>query len=81
MVSREEKVVWFYEQSKMKDWWKEGYPGTPIPGKNDVKEYFSKIWGMPDSGLKWIGYRIRTIQDDEKKEKEDEIIIEYDEED
>jgi tocopherol O-methyltransferase len=23
MVSREEKVVWFYEQSKMKEWWKE----------------------------------------------------------
>jgi len=22
MVSREEKVVWFYEQSKMKEWWK-----------------------------------------------------------
>jgi hypothetical protein len=22
MVSREEKVVWFYEQSKMEEWWK-----------------------------------------------------------
>lgn len=63
--------------SEIKDWWKEGYPGTTVPGKNDVKEYFSKIWNTPDNTLKWNGYRFRTLKDDTNDD--DEIIIEYDE--
>jgi P4 family phage/plasmid primase-like protien len=53
--------------AEIRDWWKEGFPGTSIPGKNDIKEYFTKLWGESEAGFKWTGYRTRTIQDDEKK--------------
>jgi hypothetical protein len=35
-----------------------------IPIKNEVKEYFERLWGPVMKGNKWKGYRARTIQDD-----------------
>ena len=50
---------------QFKDWYKEGFPHMSLPVKNDVKEYFEKLWGTPIAG-KWKGYRIRTIRDQEE---------------
>jgi len=47
-----------------KDWFKEGCPNMTIPIKNEVKEYFERLWGVVMKGNKWKGYRARTIQDD-----------------
>ena len=41
-------------------------PGHPVPVKNDVKQYFIRMWGDVESGCKWRGYKIRTIDDDVK---------------
>jgi P4 family phage/plasmid primase-like protien len=49
---------------QFKDWFKEGWPNMTLPIKNEVKEYFEKLWGEPQHGPKWKGYRIRTLQDD-----------------
>ena len=58
-----------------KFWFRNGFPGNSMPGKNDVKEYFTKLWNDPEPGIKWFGYRLRTEDDDIK----DGIIIELDE--
>jgi phage/plasmid-associated DNA primase len=47
-----------------KDWYKESLPNHNVPVKNEVEEYFIKIWGIPEAGKKWKGYRQRTIQDE-----------------
>jgi len=47
-----------------KEWFKEGWPNMSLPIKNEVKEYFEKLWGELGTGSKWKGYRIRTLQDD-----------------
>ena len=44
-------------------WYKlEGFRNS-APLKEEVKEYFSSMWGEPTSN-KWKGYRIRTLKDD-----------------
>lgn len=50
--------------AQFKEWFKEGWPNMSLPIKNEVKEYFEKLWGDSERGVKWRGYRIRTIQDD-----------------
>jgi P4 family phage/plasmid primase-like protien len=47
-----------------KDWFKDSLPGHTLPNKNEIEEYFCKLWGNPQSGKKWKGFRRRTIQDD-----------------
>lgn len=49
--------------SEFQDWYKQAYPRQQIPGKNELKEYFIKLWGDLDVGLKWKGYRIKTDRD------------------
>ena len=71
--------------AQFKEWFKEGFPGNTVPIKNELKDYFSKLWGEPETGLKWHGYRIRTIQDDIDEGKavkltEDDFVIYEDEE-
>jgi phage/plasmid-associated DNA primase len=46
-----------------KDWFRDSLPGHTVPVKNEIEEYFTKLWGTPDAGKKWKGYRIRTLQD------------------
>lgn len=47
-----------------KEWFKESLPGHTVPVKNEIEEYFVKIWGSPDSGKRWKGYRQKTIKDE-----------------
>ena len=48
---------------QFKEWYKEGWSNMTVPIKNEVKEYFERLWGDPDKGCKWVGYRIRTMDD------------------
>ena len=50
--------------TQFKEWFRDSLPGQSVPIKNDVKEYFLRLWGSAEHGWKWIGYRIRTLQDD-----------------
>ena len=50
--------------SQFKEWFKEGWPNMTLPIKNEVREYFERLWGDTDIGALWRGYRIRTLQDD-----------------
>jgi P4 family phage/plasmid primase-like protien len=50
--------------AQFKEWFKEGWPNMSLPIKNEVKEYFDRLWGEAERGIKWEGYRIRTLQDD-----------------
>lgn len=50
--------------SFFKDWFKEGWPNMQLPIKNQIKEYFEKLWGEPSRGCRWKGFRIRTIEED-----------------
>lgn len=50
--------------SYFKDWFKEGWPNMALPIKNQVKEYFEKLWGEPGRGCRWKGYRIRTLEEE-----------------
>jgi phage/plasmid-associated DNA primase len=52
--------------TSLRDWFKDSMPGHPVPVKNDVKQYFIRMWGDVESGCKWRGYKIRTIDDDVK---------------
>lgn len=49
--------------SVFKEWYREAIPSQSLPIKNDVEEYFTKIWGSPESGKRWKGYRQRTLKD------------------
>ena len=50
--------------AQFKEWFKEGWPNMSLPIKNEVKEYFDRLWGESERNIKWNGYRIRTLQDD-----------------
>lgn len=47
-----------------KEWFKDSLPGHSVPVKNEIEEYFIKLWGISENGKKWKGYRQRTVQDD-----------------
>ena len=47
-----------------KEWFKESLPNHKIPVKNDVLTYFTKLWDEPGRGVRWIGRRMRKLQDD-----------------
>lgn len=46
-----------------KGWYRDSLPNHPIPVKNELKEYFNKIWGEISKN-KWKGYRPKSLQDD-----------------
>ena len=50
--------------TQFRDWFKDSLPGQLLPIKNEVEEYFIRLWDEPEKGKKWKGYRIRTLQDD-----------------
>ena len=54
-------------------WYRLGYPKHSVPIRNDVQEYFTKLWDEPGKGMKWFGYRIKTL--DEEIENGDVIIL------
>lgn len=49
--------------TEFQDWYKQAYPRQQIPGKNELKEYFIKLWGDLEKGIHWKGYKIKTPQD------------------
>ena len=61
--------------SQFKEWFRDSMPNHQLPIKNEVKEYFLKVWGQTSKGCQWNGYRIRTIQDD-MDDNEDSVILE-----
>lgn len=65
-----------------KMWYKEANPGNIIPTRSDVEEYFTKVWGEPLPGMKWKGYRKKTIQDEidsgEAFLMDEDDLVEYD---
>ncbi len=50
------------------------FPNNQLPIKNEVKEYFENIWGESERGVRWQGYRMRTIDDD--IESGDAVVLE-----
>ena len=56
------KLNEIYENFKI--WYKQSFPGSTIPTKNETKDKITKLWGEPTTGIKWIGKRILTIDDD-----------------
>ncbi len=52
---------------EFKDWFKNSMPGQTTPVKNDVKEYFMNLWGDPLPGMKWKGFRIRLMTEDDNQ--------------
>ena len=57
---------------QFQEWFKDIFTNQTPPNKNDIKEYFTKLWDEPLTGAKWKGYRFRTLKDDEE---EGNIII------
>ena len=49
---------------QFKEWFRDSLPSHTVPIKNEVEEYFTRLWDEPTKGKKWKGYRIRTLQDD-----------------
>ena len=47
-----------------KEWYREGWSNVSVPIKNEVKEYFERLWGDVEKGSRWSGYRIRTLEED-----------------
>ena len=47
-----------------KIWYREANPGSTVPTRTDVEEYFGKVWGHPLPGMKWKGYRKKTLDDE-----------------
>lgn len=62
--------------SQFKEWFRDSLPNHTMPIKNQVEQYFCKLWGDPFKGKKWKGYRIRTLQDE--IENGDVVILEED---
>ena len=50
--------------NNFKEWHKDSLPHYTLPIKNEVKEYFIKLWGEPTRN-RWIGYKIKLLDDDD----------------
>jgi P4 family phage/plasmid primase-like protien len=65
IIEDAEKTLSLSEIYEMfKEWFRCSLPGHSLPVKNELEEYFTKLWGSPKLGKKWKGYRRRTIKDD-----------------
>jgi len=62
--------------AQFKEWFRESFPNMSLPIKNEVKEYFETLWGEPERGCRWHGYRVRTLQDE--VESGDAVILDDD---
>ena len=70
-ISLQELYVFF------KEWFRESMPHHTTPTKNEVKEYFIKLWNEPIK-TKWQGYKLKSFNEDEVVELDDEDLIKYD---
>lgn len=57
--------------NSFKSWFNDSYPNLhhSIPSKDDMKHDLIRKWGELNKSHKWVGYRIRTAEDDEKDGK------------
>lgn len=62
--------------ASFKNWFRESLPNHSIPIKNDIKDYFIRLWGDFESGCKWLGYKIRSLEDE--IEAGDAVVINED---
>ena len=66
---------------EFKEWFKESMPNSSIPSKIEVKDYFLKLWGAFDNGVKWKGYKVKTIDDDIEEGEaiilDDDDLVDY----
>jgi phage/plasmid-associated DNA primase len=46
------------------EWMKEEYPGKPLPEKQDIKDYFAKLWGPVDNRNNWHGHKCLTFMEE-----------------
>lgn len=46
--------------SQFKDWIKMSVPGTSVPSRLDVQDYFDTAWGPSKKGL-WYGYQFKLL--------------------
>lgn len=52
-----------------RDWYKGSMNSTSgMPNKNEIKEYFTKLWGAPDDGKFWKGYEIHNIYGEDQQQ-------------
>lgn len=54
-----------------KTWFNDSYPNLhhQIPSKEDMKNELVRKWGNVNEAHKWKGYRLRTLEDDEREGK------------
>lgn len=62
--------------AQFKDWFRESLPHHNLPIKNEVEDYFTRVWDVPSRGKKWKGYRFRTLED--KIDDGDAVILDED---
>lgn len=57
--------------NSFKTWFNDSYPNlhSQIPSKEDMREELIKKWGDLSASYRWKGYRLRTVEDDEKDGK------------
>ena len=61
--------------AQFKEWYKESLPNHTLPIKNQVEEYFTKLWDEPLKGKRWKGYRIRNMKDDKNDLDNGNIVL------
>jgi len=67
IISDNNKSITLLElYTTFKMWFKEAIPYMNIPCRNEVEDYFIRLWGDCEKGKKWEGYRVRTMEDDSK---------------
>jgi P4 family phage/plasmid primase-like protien len=68
--------------NSFKNWFREsGRPISTVALKDDVEEYFTKLWDEPLKGKIWKGYRLRVAKDDGDTGEDEEDADVVDEED
>jgi P4 family phage/plasmid primase-like protien len=58
--------------SLFKEWFRDSLPGHSVPVKNEVEDYFVRLWGNPEEGKRWKGYKQRTLED---KIKDGDVVV------
>ena len=64
--------------SLFREWFRNSFSFRVVPNKDELIEDLLTRWGPYNKGRGWIGYRYRTLKDDEREGKV--ITIDLDEE-
>jgi P4 family phage/plasmid primase-like protien len=58
--------------NRFKDWFKDSFPNMNLPNKGDLREQLNRKWkneSVGNSASSWIGFRLRSAQDDMEETK------------